>query len=170
MTISREQVARNALKITRYPAGMCARFSRECAGFGALGDFDNDGDADAVDMWKATTDRHEGDRHPPLGTIAFWGGGSKGHGHAAPVVTEDGHVRSTDQQRPGDVSTVPLGEIERDWPGVHYLGWTDAPYGNPIRSELDERLGSQIDKWRAKRAMLKLRLARARARRKALKA
>lgn len=162
-------MARNALKVTSYATGMCARFSRECAGFGALGDFDGDGDADAVDMWKASTNRHEGDRQPPLGVLAFWGGGSSGHGHVAPVVTDDFRVRSTDQQWAGDVSTVPLGEIERDWPGVQYLGWTDEPYGNPIRSEADERLGSQIDKWRAKRAMLKVRLARARARRKALK-
>lgn len=169
MTISREQVAANALKVTRYAVGMCARFTRECAGFGALGDFDNDGDADAVDMWKASTNRHPGDMNPPLGVFVFWGGGSKGHGHAAPTVTADGMIRSTDRPSSGIVSTVPLHSIAPAW-GMTYLGWTDEPYGNPIRSEADERLGSQIDKWREKRAMLKLRLARARARRKALKA
>jgi hypothetical protein len=169
MTISREQVAANALKVTSYAQGMCARFSRSCAGFGALGDFDNDGDADAVDMWKASKHRHEGDRNPPLGVFAFWSGGSSGHGHVAPTVTDTGVVRSTDWPRAGQVNNVQLSTIERAWPGLTYLGWTDEPYGNPIRSEADERLGSKIDKWRAKRALLKLRLARARARRKALK-
>lgn len=167
MTISREQVARNASQVKTYDVGMCARFSRECAGFGALGDFDNDGDADAVDMWKASTNRHEGDRNPPLGVFVFWSGGSKGHGHAA-ISLGNGQVRSTDRPLSGLVGTVPLGSIGPAW-GMTYLGWTDEPYGNPIRSELDERLGSQIDKWREKRAMLKLRLARARAQRKALK-
>lgn len=169
MTISREQVARNALKVTRYAVGYCARFSRECAGFGALGDFDGDGDADAVDMWKASKVRHPGDRHPPLGVFVFWSGGSKGHGHVAPTVTSNGVVRSTDWPSAGVVGMTTIDAIDRAWPSMTYLGWTEDLYGNPIRSEADERLGSQIDKWREKRAMLKIRLARARARRKELK-
>lgn len=170
MTISREQVARNALKVTSYATGMCARFSRSVAGFAALGDFDGDGDADAVDMLKATRDFHAGDRNPPLGVLVFWSGGANGHGHVAPTIDDRGTVRSTDWPRAGQVNNVGLDTLSRAWPSLKYEGWTDAPYGNPIRSEADERLGSQIDKWREKRAMLKARLAKARARRKALKA
>lgn len=170
MTISREQVAQNALRVTKYATGMCARFSRECAGFGALGDFDNDGDADAVDMLKATRKLHTEGGNPPLGVFCFWSGGSKGHGHVAPTVTDTGVVRSTDWPRAGQVNNVGLATIAQAWPSLTYEGWTDEPYGKPIRSEADERLGSQIDKWRERRAILKLRLARARARRKALKA
>lgn len=149
--------------------GMCARFSRECAEFGALGDFDGDGDADAVDMWKASTSRHEGDRNPPLGVFVFWAGGSKGHGHVTPTVDVGGVVRSTDWPISGRVSTTTIDTIGREWPSMQYLGWTDEPYGNPIRSEADERLGSTIDKLRARRARLRVRIARLRAQRKALK-
>lgn len=168
MTISREQVARNALKITNWATGRCAQYSRTCAGFGALGDFDGDGDADAVDMLKATR-RLQTSWPPPLGVFVFWSGGSKGYGHVAPTVTDTGVVRSTDWPRAGDVSNVAISTLDRAWPSLKREGWTDELYGNPIRSELDERLGSRIDKWREKRAILKLRLARARARRKALR-
>lgn len=168
MTISREQVARNALKVTSYATGMCARFSRSMAGFGALGDFDNDGDADAVDMLKATP-KLQTSWPPPLGVFVFWSGGANGHGHVAPTVSDTGIVRSTDWPSAGQVNNVQLTTLDRAWPSLKRVGWTDEPYGNPIRSEADERFGSQIDKWREKRAILKLRLARARARRKALR-
>lgn len=168
MTISREQVARNALKVTTWATGKCAQFSRSMAGFGALGDFDGDGDADAVDMLKATT-KLQTSWPAPLGVFVFWSGGSNGFGHVAPTVDDRGTVRSTDWPSAGQVNNVNVQTLDRAWPSLKREGWTDEPYGNPIRSEADERLGSQIDKWRARRAILKVRLARARARRKALK-
>lgn len=168
MTISREQVRDNALKVTTYAPGSCARYSRGLAGFGALGDFDGDGDADAVDMLKASPKLHTS-WPPPFGVFVLWSGGSNGYGHIAPTVTDTGVVRSTDWPRSGQVNNVEAKTLGRAWPALKLEGWTDELYGNPIRSELDERLGSRIDKWREKRAILKIRLARARARRKALK-
>jgi hypothetical protein len=130
MPVSRQQAVVNALQSTAYPVGMCAKWTREKYGLPALGDFDRDGDADAVDMWQACVLKEAGDRNPPAGVPVFWSGGSKGHGHAA-ISLGDGFVRTIDRPRSGVVSTVPLAEIEQAW-GLKYLGWTIDLYGHEI--------------------------------------
>lgn len=151
MTATRQQAVRNALTVKTYPVGMCARFTREQFGVPALGDFDGDGDADAVDMWQACKIRNEGDINPPAGVPVFWSGGRKGHGHAA-VSLGDGLVRSTDAWAAGLVGSVPLTEVTRRW-GMPYLGWTEDLYGHEIPDP-------EGDLRRARQA----RLAKARAR------
>lgn len=130
MTNSRNQAIVAALASTAYPVGMCAKWTREKFGLPALGDFDRDGDADAVDMWQACVLKEAGDRNPPPGVPVFWSGGSKGHGHAA-ISLGNGMIRTIDRPRSGVVGTVPLGEIERVW-GLKYLGWTHDLYGHEI--------------------------------------
>lgn len=162
MPVTRNEAIVNALASTIYPVGMCARWTRERFGVAALGDFDGDGDADAVDMWKACTLKHAGDRNPPPGVPVFWAGGSKGHGHAA-ISLGDGVVRSIDQPRSGVVGTVPLSEIERAW-GLRYLGWTEDLYQHEIRDTAAEAavLQKRIDRKRARRSTLKAQLRKLR--------
>lgn len=167
MTMTREQGARRAQQVNTYPARWCARFTREAFGRPALGDFDGDGAADAEDMWKAAKIKHPGDLDPPAGVPVYWLGGSEDNGHAA-VSLGNGMVRSTDAWERGVVGTVPLREISRRW-GMTYVGWSEDLYGYVIPSERQQQLDELIAKWRAKRALLKTRLARLRARRKALK-
>ena len=125
MTYTRREAVARALRSTTYPVGMCYRWTREMFGMPAVGDRDGDGDADAVDGWKAATRKHPGDRKPPGGVPVFWSGGSKGHGHAA-ITTLDGRVRSIDTGAGGfgTVGTVDLGWFERHW-GLKYLGWAE---------------------------------------------
>lgn len=130
MPASRQQAVINALSVNAYSVGMCAKFTREQFGVPALGDHDGDGDADAVDMWKACRIRNDGDTNPPAGVPVFWSGGSKGHGHAA-VSLGGGMVRSTDAWTAGVVATVPIAEVSRRW-GMPYLGWTEDLYGHDI--------------------------------------
>lgn len=132
MPVSRQQAVANALNSTTNKVGMCAQWTRERFAIPALGDFDRDGDADAVDMWQACALKHYADVEPvpPAGVPVFWSGGSRGHGHAA-VSLGGGMVRSTDAWTAGLVGTVPLSEIGRRW-GMHYLGWTEDLYGHEI--------------------------------------
>lgn len=130
MPNSRQQAVAKALSTTTYPVGMCARFTRECFGVGALGDFDGDGDADAVDQWAAARIKNHDDRNPPAGVPMFWAGGSKGYGHAA-VSLGGGRVRSTDRPTAGLVGDTTIEDIERSW-RMTYLGWSEDLYGNEI--------------------------------------
>lgn len=130
MNVSRNQAIVNALGSQAYPVGMCAKWTRERYGLPALGDFDRDGDADAVDMWQACVLKNAGDRNPPAGVPVFWSGGSKGHGHAA-ISLGNGFIRTIDRPRAGVVGSVPLSEIEQAW-GLKYLGWSEDLYGHQI--------------------------------------
>lgn len=132
MTITRREAVARATKSRTYPQGMCYRWTREMFGLPAVGDRDGDGDADAVDGWRAAKHRHPGDRTPPGGVPVFWSGGSKGHGHAA-LTTFDGRVRSIDTGPSGfgTVGTVDLGWFERHW-GLTYLGWSEDLGGQRI--------------------------------------
>ena len=136
MPVSRQQAVVNALQSTAYPVGMCAKWTREKYGLPALGDFDRDGDADAVDMWQACVLKEAGDRNPPAGVPVFWSGGSKGHGHAT-VSLGNGFVRTIDMSddglryQPGNVGTSTIDQITRVM-GLMYLGWTHDLYGHEI--------------------------------------
>jgi len=162
MPVSRQQAVVNALRSATYPVGMCARWTREQYSIPALGDFDGDGDADAVDMWKACVLKNHDDRNPPAGVPVFWAGGSRGHGHAA-ISLGGGNVRSIDRPRSGQVGTVPLSEIERVW-NLRYLGWAFDLYGHEIPDELAEiaELQKRIARKAARRGVLKAQLKRLR--------
>lgn len=122
---NREQAARRAEASTKASVGMCQAWTRGIYGAPSVGDVDLDGDADAVDGWRAESpeNRHAGDRHPPRGVPLAWKGGSKGHGHRA-ISLGNQMVRSIDVDGPGTVGTVKLSWFEEHW-NMDYLGWTD---------------------------------------------
>jgi hypothetical protein len=112
-----EQTARNAENTFRNRPGMCLQQSRIWAGISAKY-------PDATTAWLHTHDRHSGDRRVPRGAMAFWIGGSDGHGHVAPGVGGAGSpVRSTDAGGTGIVATRTLAWFDENWPGLHYIGW-----------------------------------------------
>lgn len=105
---------------------MCDNFCANMYGFNASGY------RSAAQHWASIPGkhRHPGDGHPPLGALAFWGGGSAGFGHVA-IVVGAGKIRSTDMSAtglyaPGRVSTCSLSAPKSNW-GLPYLGWAD-PY------------------------------------------
>lgn len=105
--------------------GMCMRFTRMMYGVAAVGDYDGDGDADAVDGWKSAKRKHP-TKDPydiPRGVPVFWRGGPKGYGHAA-ISVGGGQMWSTDIQRRGKVDLAPIAEVERKW-GLELLGWAE---------------------------------------------
>src|SRR3954464_14724148 len=71
-----------------YPVGWCQKFTNEEFGTGSVGDWDGDGDADAIDGWRKAEDKGvvvEADKiknlhRIPAGTMVYWSGGSHGHG------------------------------------------------------------------------------------------
>lgn len=142
MTATRQEAIRNAQRSSTYPVGMCARWTREQYGLPALGDFDGDGDADAVDMWAAARVRHPGDRNPPPGVPVFWAGGRKGHGHVG-IAFPERRVRGTDWPAAGLVGTTAIADIDRVW-GMTYLGWSEDLYGNEIPVLAPPRVGPSV--------------------------
>ena len=123
---NREQAARRAEASQSASVGMCQAWTRGIYGAPSVGDVDRDGDADAVDGWRAESPehRHPGDRNPPRGVPLAWKGGSKGHGHRA-VSLGNRKVRSIDVNGPGTVGTVDLDWFEKHW-DMDYLGWSDS--------------------------------------------
>lgn len=128
MTRTRSEVAAAARASLTYPTRMCMQWTRLMAGQEAVGDFDGDKAADAEDGWKSSSTKHPGDRHPPLGTMVFYGGGSSDNGHAAislgPDLQDIYWIRSTDGAGTGKNGTVPINYPENKW-GMPYLGWTE---------------------------------------------
>lgn len=127
---TRPQIVERALASLTNVPGTCYLWTRTMAGSAAVGDVDRDGDADAVDGWKATKHRHPGDRNPPAGVPVFWSGGRNGYGHAS-VSLGGGKIRSTDADGSGRVATVDLAWPERTW-GLTYLGWAEDLNGEII--------------------------------------
>lgn len=169
MTYTRSEVVNRALAARTNVPGTCYLWTRTMAGSPAVGDVDRDGDADAVDGWKATKRRHAGDRNPPAGVPVFWSGGRNGYGHAA-VSLGGGKIRSTDAGGSGKIATVDLGWVEREW-GLTYLGWSDDLNGVVIPGEPEPPVEKATPKpSRVKRARELLLAAEKRATRKGQKA
>lgn len=128
-----EAAVARALSVTSGWSGKCDWFSAWCWTGGASG-YDT-----AYENWLAIPDRykHPGDTKPPKGAIGYWRYGSKGYGHAAPIVTDDYEIHSTNMSPQGrysatQVSTVPLLSPAKWYaPGttyaLEYLGWA-SPY------------------------------------------
>lgn len=105
--------------------GLCMMFTRMMYGVPAVGDYDGDGDADAVDGWKSAKRKHP-TKDPyeiPRGVPVFWSGGRNGYGHAA-ISVGGGQMWSTDIVHAGRVDLAPIAEVRRKW-GLELLGWTE---------------------------------------------
>lgn len=127
---NRSQVVARANESKTYGFAMCYKWVRTMVGAPAVGDVDGDGDADAVDGWKAAKYKHPGDRKPPAGVPVFWSGGRSGYGHAA-ISLGNGKIRSTDAGGREVNATVDLSWPERNW-GMKYLGWSEDLGGKKI--------------------------------------
>lgn len=123
MAHSRSAALIRARASTTNAVGMCLQWTRTQFGIPAGGDWDGDGDADAVDAWKRAKKRHPDDRNPPAGVPVYWTGGRRGHGHVA-VSEGGGRVRSTDWPTPGRVGTVGIDTLTAKW-GLPYAGWSE---------------------------------------------
>jgi hypothetical protein len=104
----------NARHVTSYEPGMCLKYVRgEAWEVGSLY-------GSAIEAWNGSTDKHPGDRNPPLGAPCFYDGGQYGH----VVVFVGGDMRSTDCQTTGRVSETDLDWPSRTWGSAYrYLGW-----------------------------------------------
>jgi hypothetical protein len=110
------QAVANARQHTSYPPGLCQKFVRlEAWEVGSLY-------GSAIDAWNGSTEKHPGDRHPPIGAPCYYRGGQYGHAVIFADNT-DAEIRSTDCKSTGRVSEAAIGWIEANW-GYTYLGWT----------------------------------------------
>ena len=114
MVYNAMRTARNAENDRTNVPGMCLVQVRTWAGIDARY-------GTAAIAWFNTNHRFPGDRNPPRGAPVFWTGGSRGFGHIA-LSLGNGKIRSTDVGGSGNVATVDLGYIERNW-HERYMGW-----------------------------------------------
>lgn len=113
-------------------SNMCQAFVVTMYGTGAVGDWDGDRDADAVDGWKkakargrvVTADKIKSYKSIPAGVALYWTGGSRGYGHAA-ISIGDGQMISTDAGKAwGYVGQRDIGYISRVWKnGLKFVGY-----------------------------------------------
>ncbi len=101
---------------------LCQLFSRQCVGAASFG-------ASAREAFNGIP---AGEKHtsspPPPGSIAYYGFGDRGFGHAVFVV-EAGFVWSNDILRSGRIDRVRWDIFPREW-GLPYRGWiTSCPSG-----------------------------------------
>lgn len=129
MTRTPDQALAAAMSESNNPSrnwrGLCMMFTRKMYAVGAVGDYDGDGDADAVDGWKSARHKHP-TKNPhdiPRGVPVFWSGGRNGYGHAA-ISVGGGQMWSTDIMRNGKVDLAPISAVRRQW-GLELLGWTE---------------------------------------------
>lgn len=112
-----------------YGVGWCQKFTNEIFQTGSVGDWDGDGDADAVDGWNKA--KAHGNVVPaskisklstiPAGVMLYWSGGSRGYGHAA-VGVGGGKMVSTDLPTTGRVGKVAISMAHDRW-GLTFLGY-----------------------------------------------
>lgn len=110
----------------RYGEGECMMRTHDLYGAPAIGDFDGNGRASAVDGWKYAKHKHpfDGDyAKVPRGVPFWWSGGSEGDGHVVACLG-GGECWSTDIKRTGFYDRVPLALIHEQW-GLTPLGWTE---------------------------------------------
>lgn len=108
-------------------SGMCQAFTVTMFGTGAVGDYDRDRDADAVDGWKAAVAHGKVVRASsisdysriPAGVMLYWSGGSQGYGHAA-VSIGGGRMVTTDYSN----GKIGIATIKGWWGRTHtFLGY-----------------------------------------------
>lgn len=110
----------------QFGVGECMERVHDLYDAPAIGDYDRNGRASALDGWEYSKHRHPFDGNynaVPRGVPFWWSGGSHGDGHVAP--TEGGGLcMSTDILRDGYFDEVPLARIAQQWE-LHPLGWTE---------------------------------------------
>jgi hypothetical protein len=112
---SGQEAKANGEAVGTYDQGMCQKYVRgPCWEVGSLY-------GSAIDAWNGATEKHPGDRTPPIGAPMYYRGGQ--YGHAVICVGEGGRIRSTDCTSPYDVSSTDIDWPTRTW-GYTYLGWT----------------------------------------------
>lgn len=113
-------------------SNMCQAFVVTVYGTGAVGDYDGDRDADAVDGWKKAKAKGrvvlakniKSYRDIPAGVALYWTGGSRGYGHAA-ISIGGGKMISTDVGKTwGYVGIADIDHIEKRWGnGLKFVGY-----------------------------------------------
>lgn len=113
-------------------SNMCQAFVVTMYGTGAVGDWDGDKDADAVDGWKKAVARGRVVKAAqvksyasiPAGVALYWTGGSRGYGHAA-ISIGGGRMISTDVGKTwGYVGIADISHVERNWGnGLKFVGY-----------------------------------------------
>lgn len=134
---SGNEAVANGRQHDSYDSGMCQKFVRgPCWEVGSLY-------GSAIEAWNGATEKHPGDRTPPVGAPVYYKGGQYGH---AVIYVGNGRIRSTDCPSKGLVSDTDLDWPTRQW-GYSYLGWTgdingvDLPIGDDMAlsdSDLDK--------------------------------
>jgi cell wall-associated NlpC family hydrolase len=119
---ARETVADAEDSTTNGP-GQCLQWAREQAGIPS-------GAATAASAWEDADMKRRGDTIPPPGAAVYWIGGSQGYGHVA-ISVGHGRVRSSDAGGTGQVATVRVGWITRNW-DLQYVGWSNSINGYTI--------------------------------------
>lgn len=112
-----------------YGVGWCQKFTNEIFQTGSVGDYDGDGDADAIDGWKKAVAHGKVVKAAkikkladiPAGVMLYWSGGGRGYGHAA-VGVGGGNMVSTDLPTSGRVGKVPISRAHTQW-GLTFLGY-----------------------------------------------
>ncbi|MDH2414889.1 hypothetical protein [Nocardioides sp. CER19] len=118
------QIVAKAMHSVSNVPGMCLVWSRHQAGIPSKY-------SDAATAWRHATGRRPRDPNPPRGAAVYWTGGSHGFGHIA-ISVGHGKVRSSDAGGQGDVATVPIHHLSREW-DLHYAGWANSINGYRIR-------------------------------------
>jgi hypothetical protein len=79
----------------------------------------------AAAVWQAVPESERRRTHAPRGSLVYWTGGSKGHGHVC-FALGDHMELSVDvlPGRPGVADCVPFGWFELHWPSLTYVGWS----------------------------------------------
>lgn len=96
----------------------------------------------ALEAWNTATRKHFQDRNVPLGAPAYFSN-VKGNWKGYPAGTDAGHivigngrgpggVASIDVAGPGTVTHTTIAAIQKKWPWLVYLGWTEDFLGHNI--------------------------------------
>lgn len=111
---SGQEAVANARDYSTYDQGMCQKYVRgPCWEVGSLY-------GSAIEAWNGSTQKHKGDRNPPVGAPCYYQGGQYGH---VVICVGGGRARSTDTTSAYQVGEQPLDWWERHW-SYSYLGWT----------------------------------------------
>lgn len=116
------QIQANARSFSHYRVGQCLNYVWVCSDAPRSA---NINDANAA--WYAATQK-ETVGNPPAGAPVYWSGGRYGH---IAISLGNGYVRSTDYPNKGQVGTVAIYLITRQW-GLNYRGWSRSYANHPI--------------------------------------
>lgn len=84
----------------------------------------SDGSKDATEAWSRTRHRLSAAEPWLPGALAWWTGGSEGHGHVAICDTKPGYVWTVDYLRPGHWDRVLLAAVSARWTQLREVGFS----------------------------------------------